>query len=171
MSGCNLMLEVVTGHTMGEKIAGPRDRHNEVIHPLSSRSIRRAAAFLLGNLAPMAQWSKRRRGAGNDTHTGPARSSTRRIQLSQLLGGQVQDGEVVVIRYEGQRAAPGMLRCSCHIGVIAAGLGRSVAWSRMGGFSGATQGACVATSTEAYWAARWRWCKRRSHQRDIPAGW
>ena len=72
--------------------------------------------------------------------------------LEAIFGGQIQPGDVVVIRYEGPKGGPGMreqlLPTSAIIGM---GLGSSVALVTDGRFSGATQGACIGHVTpEAY---------------------
>ena len=72
--------------------------------------------------------------------------------LAAIFGGEIQPGDVVVIRYEGPKGGPGMreqlLPTSAIIGM---GLGKSVALVTDGRFSGATQGACIGHVTpEAY---------------------
>jgi dihydroxy-acid dehydratase len=78
-------------------------------------------------------------------HSGPARVfDQEEPALDAILGGEIQPGDVVVIRYEGPKGGPGMreqlLPTSAIIGM---GLGRSVALITDGRFSGATQGACI----------------------------
>ena len=72
------------------------------------------------------------------------------------IAGQVQAGEVVVIRYEGPRGGPGMMEMlSPTSAIMGMGLGEKVALITDGRFSGGTRGACIGhVSPEA--AARGR---------------
>ena len=86
-------------------------------------------------------------------HAGPARVFEREEPaLQAILAGQIQPGDVVVIRYEGPKGGPGMREMLMPTSaIIGMGLGRSVALVTDGRFSGATQGACVGHITpEAY---------------------
>jgi dihydroxy-acid dehydratase len=63
--------------------------------------------------------------------------------LTGILAGEVQPGEVVVIRYEGPRGGPGMMEMlSPTSAIIGMGLGEKVALITDGRFSGGTHGAC-----------------------------
>jgi dihydroxy-acid dehydratase len=60
------------------------------------------------------------------------------------MAGEVQPGEVVVIRYEGPKGGPGMMEMlSPTSAIIGMGLGEKVALVTDGRFSGATRGACI----------------------------
>ncbi len=64
--------------------------------------------------------------------------------MSGILAGQVQPGEVVVVRYEGPRGGPGMQEMlSPTSAIMGMGLGEEVALITDGRFSGGTRGACV----------------------------
>jgi dihydroxy-acid dehydratase len=61
-----------------------------------------------------------------------------------ILAGQVQAGDVVVIRYEGPRGGPGMVEMlSPTSAIMGMGLGDKVALITDGRFSGGTRGACI----------------------------
>ncbi len=61
-----------------------------------------------------------------------------------MRSGQVGDGDVIVVRYEGPAGGPGMREMlSVTSSVVGAGLGESVALVTDGRFSGATQGLMV----------------------------
>lgn len=59
-----------------------------------------------------------------------------------IIGKEVKDGDVVVIRYEGPKGGPGMKEMLNPTAVIT-GMGLKVALLTDGRFSGATQGACI----------------------------
>ena len=60
------------------------------------------------------------------------------------MAGEVQAGEVVVIRYEGPRGGPGMMEMlSPTSAIMGMGLGEKVALITDGRFSGGTRGACI----------------------------
>jgi dihydroxy-acid dehydratase len=137
----------VTGRTVAENVAGRCIADEAVIHrvgvPLSARG---GIAVLRGNLAPDGAVVKSAAVAPEMmVHAGPARVfEQEEMALEAIFGGQIQPGDVVVIRYEGPKGGPGMreqlLPTSALIGM---GLGRSVALITDGRFSGATQGACI----------------------------
>jgi len=145
----------VTGRTMGENIAGREIADSEVIHPFESPLHQKGGLTILhGNLAPDGAVVKRAAVAPEMmTHTGPARVFDKEEPaLAAILGGRVQAGDVVVIRYEGPKGGPGMREMLMPTSaIIGMGLGKSVALVTDGRFSGATQGACVGHVTpEAY---------------------
>ncbi|MCJ7622099.1 MAG: dihydroxy-acid dehydratase, partial [Anaerolineaceae bacterium] len=60
------------------------------------------------------------------------------------LAKQVQEGDVVVIRYEGPQGGPGMQEMlSPTAALVGMGLGEKVALITDGRFSGGTRGACI----------------------------
>jgi dihydroxy-acid dehydratase len=78
-------------------------------------------------------------------HVGPARvfDSEEEVQAC-LLGGRVERGDVLIVRYEGPRGGPGMRELSLPAAMLVGmGLGDSVAMLTDGRFSGATRGPCV----------------------------
>jgi dihydroxy-acid dehydratase len=103
-------------------------------------------AVLRGNLAPDGAVVK---ASGVDPamlrHAGPARVFDSEEDVQEcLLGGRVQPGDVLVVRYEGPRGGPGMRELSLPAAILAGmGLATSVAMVTDGRFSGATRGPCV----------------------------
>jgi dihydroxy-acid dehydratase len=75
-------------------------------------------------------------------HTGPAKVFEREDDVMPAIErGDIVDGDVVVIRYEGPVGGPGM-REMLHVtgAIMGAGLGETVALLTDGRFSGATRG-------------------------------
>ena len=62
----------------------------------------------------------------------------------QTLEGQIKEGDIVVIRYEGPKGGPGMREMlSPTSAIVGRGLGESVALVTDGRFSGVTRGAAI----------------------------
>ena len=62
--------------------------------------------------------------------------------VNAIMAGEIHDGDVVVIRYEGPKGGPGMQEMLNPTAVIT-GMGLKVALITDGRFSGASQGACI----------------------------
>jgi dihydroxy-acid dehydratase len=77
--------------------------------------------------------------------SGPARIYESQDEaLKGILAGEVQAGEVVVVRYEGPKGGPGMQEMlSPTSAIMGQGLGDKVALITDGRFSGGTRGACI----------------------------
>lgn len=145
----------VTGQTIAQNVAGRKIANEDVIHraddPINAKG---GIAFLYGSLAPDGAVVKSAAVAAEMlVHSGPARVfDQEEPALEAIFSGDIEPGDVLVIRYEGPKGGPGMreqlLPTSAIIGM---GLGRSVALVTDGRFSGATQGACMGHVTpEAY---------------------
>ena len=132
-----------TGRTIAEEVEGAEETPGQdVIVPVDAPLKETGGLVILkGNLAPegcvvkVAGYTRLR-------HEGPARvfeSEEEAMEAAQ--SGQIVEGDVVVIRYEGPKGGPGMREM---LGVTAAivgqGLGESVALLTDGRFSGATRG-------------------------------
>ncbi len=64
--------------------------------------------------------------------------------MAAVLTGQIRDGDVIVIRYEGPKGGPGMREMLAVTSAVkGAGLGSTVALLTDGRFSGATHGFCI----------------------------
>ena len=64
--------------------------------------------------------------------------------MQAITDGFIQEGDVVVIRYEGPKGGPGMREMlNPTSAIMGRGLGSSVALITDGRFSGATRGACI----------------------------
>jgi dihydroxy-acid dehydratase len=76
---------------------------------------------------------------------GPARVFDRETgAMDALTRGEIQKGDVVVIRYEGPKGGPGMREMLAITGAIkGAGLGKDVLLLTDGRFSGGTTGLCI----------------------------
>jgi dihydroxy-acid dehydratase len=101
-------------------------------------------AVLFGNLAPRGAVVKT---AGVDPsmmeYEGTARVyESQEDALSGILAGEVRDGDVVVIRYEGPRGGPGMQEMLSPTAAIV-GAGIRAALITDGRFSGGTRGLCI----------------------------
>ena len=78
-------------------------------------------------------------------HEGPARVfDCEEDAIAAIKGGQIKEGDVVVIRYVGPKGGPGMPEMLNPTSAIAGmGLGSSVALITDGRFSGASRGASI----------------------------
>ncbi len=137
----------VSGSTLRESIVGCSIQDPEVIRSLESpHSDTGGLAILFGNLAPDGAVIK----AGGVTasmrsFSGPARIFDGQDEaMAGILNGEVQPGEVVVVRYEGPRGGPGMQEMlSPTSAIMGMGMGEQVALITDGRFSGGTRGACI----------------------------
>jgi dihydroxy-acid dehydratase len=143
----NLDRPTVTLHTLGENIAEAKVNDPKVIHPIEQpHSERGGLAILFGNLAPDGAVVKVAAVApAMMKHTGPARIfNSQEEACAGILNGQVKEGDVVVIRYEGPRGGPGMQEMLAPTAnIMGMGLGEKVALITDGRFSGGTRGACI----------------------------
>jgi dihydroxy-acid dehydratase len=117
----------------------------DVVHPISSPLKEQGTlAILRGNLAPDGAVVKLG-GVKNPKITGPARVFDREEDcMKAVVSGQIQPGDVIVIRYEGPKGGPGMREMlAVTSAVTGRGLGGSVALMTDGRFSGATHGFVV----------------------------
>ncbi|HIR12782.1 MAG TPA: dihydroxy-acid dehydratase [Candidatus Choladousia intestinavium] len=143
----NLDCMTVTGKTVGENIKGCENLNPEVIRPIDNPySQTGGLAILKGNLAPDSGVVKRSAVVPEMmVHEGPARVfECEEDAIAAILGGKIQAGDVVVIRYEGPKGGPGMREMLNPTSAIAGmGLGSSVALITDGRFSGASRGASI----------------------------
>src|SRR5438093_3586996 len=97
--------------------------------------------ILTGNLAPEGCVVKMA-GHSMTSFRGPAKVFDREEDaFAAVKTGQIQSGDVVVIRYEGPAGGPGMREMlGVTAAIVGAGLGDSVALLTDGRFSGATHG-------------------------------
>ena len=101
-------------------------------------------AILKGNLSPEGCVAKVT-GIAHHEITGPARVFEREEDsLDAILAGKINQGDILVIRYEGPKGGPGMREMlSPTSAIIGAGLGDSVGLITDGRFSGGTYGLVV----------------------------
>ncbi len=136
----------VTGKTIAENLADfPWRPQQVVVRPVSDPiSPMGGVVGLKGTLAPEGAIVKVA-GLANLRFRGPARCFDSEEDCMQAVQERrYQDGEVLVIRYEGPKGGPGMREM---LGVTAAlygqGKGDAVALITDGRFSGATRGFCI----------------------------
>jgi dihydroxy-acid dehydratase len=146
----------VTGNTVAENLAGVPDldfKAQQIIYPLESPLKKTGhLQILYGNLAEKGSVAKIS-GKEGERFVGPARVFDGEKKLVEgIQSGKVKSGDVVVIRNEGPKGAPGMPEMlKPTSALIGAGLGKSVALITDGRFSGGTHGFVVGHITpEAY---------------------
>ena len=143
----NLDCITVTGKTVGENIKNAVNMDPETIRPIDNPYMAEGGiAVLKGNIAPDTGIVKRSAVAPEMmTHEGPARVfDSEEDAIAAILGGKINPGDVVVIRYEGPKGGPGMREMLNPTSAIAGmGLGESVALITDGRFSGASRGASI----------------------------
>jgi dihydroxy-acid dehydratase len=137
----------VTGKTIAENLADldPPQPDGTVVHPLSDPiHAQGGIAVLTGSLAPQGSVVKVA-GIDVDHFEGPARVFDGEDgAMDAILGGTINPGEVLVIRYEGPKGGPGMREMLAITGAMkGAGRGSDCALVTDGRFSGGTHGFCV----------------------------
>lgn len=137
----------VTGRTMAENLAAldPPAPDGEVVHPVSDPIHPIGGiAILTGSLAPKGSVVKV---AGIDftRFEGTARVfNGEQGAMDEILAGNIQPGDVLVIRYEGPKGGPGMREMLAVTGALkGAGRGADTALITDGRFSGGTHGFCI----------------------------
>jgi dihydroxy-acid dehydratase len=143
-SGLNLDVPTVAGRLIDSASCAP-DADGDVIRPVANAFSKTGGlAVLFGNLAPKGAVVKVA-GIGPDMleYEGTAHVyESQEDALRGILAGEVKDGEVVVIRYEGPRGGPGMQEMLSPTAAIV-GAGIRAALITDGRFSGGTRGLCV----------------------------
>ena len=137
----------VTGKTVAENLAdiAPPDPDGEILRatrdPLAPTG---GITILSGSLAPEGAVVKNA-GVPVDSFEGTARVFEReQAAMAALEEGTIQEGDVIIIRYEGPKGGPGMREMLMITGAIkGAGLGKDVLLITDGRFSGGTTGLCV----------------------------
>ena len=140
-------LMTVTGKTIEENLAHVANKNPEIIRPIENPySQTGGIAVLKGNLAEDTCVVKRSAVAPEMlVNTGKAKVfNSEEEATAAILGGKIEKGDVVVIRYEGPKGGPGMREMLEPTAVLAGmGLDKDVALITDGRFSGATRGACI----------------------------
>jgi len=135
-----------TGKTLKENIKDAKVLNEEVIRPLNNPIHEEGGlAILKGNLAPRGSVVKI--GAVDEDmmeHEGPAKVFNSEDEcVSAVFNKEIQEGDVVIIRYEGPKGGPGMREMLNPTSAIS-GMGiKSVALITDGRFSGGTRGPCI----------------------------
>lgn len=136
--------KTVTG-TIGERIANAHNERPEVLHSVENAYMNKGGiAILTGNLAPDGSVIKESAVEPDLlTYTGTAKCyDSEEDAIKAIIGGEIKEGHVVVIRYEGPKGGPGMREMLNPTAVIT-GMGLKVALLTDGRFSGASRGACI----------------------------
>lgn len=143
----NLDIRNVTGKYFGEVVSQYKVLNNSIIASVDAPySETGGIAILKGNLAPEGAVVKRSAVAEEMLkHKGPARVfDGEDAAVDAILGGKINKGEVLVIRYEGPKGGPGMREMLTPTSALAGmGLDKDVALLTDGRFSGATRGASI----------------------------
>jgi dihydroxy-acid dehydratase len=140
-------VQTVTGQTVANNLGGVRVCDENVIRPLTTPyATSGGLAILFGNLAPEGAVIKQAVVAPEmRQHTGPARVfASEEAATAAIMAGQFEEGDVLVIRYEGPRGGPGMREMLTPTSLLSGmGLDDRVALLTDGRFSGATRGAAI----------------------------
>jgi dihydroxy-acid dehydratase len=137
----------VTGKTIAENLQEVKWRDDQVVirpvsNPLSPTG---GVVGLWGSLAPDGAIVKVAGMTSHRAHRGPARVfDGEEACFAAIEAGAYEDGEVLVIRYEGPKGGPGMREMlSTTAALSGQGRGDKVALVTDGRFSGATRGLCI----------------------------
>ena len=149
LSRAGLMHEdcmTITGKTIGENLAEVEEEADgKVIYSVpNAKSPTGGLVILKGNLAPegcvMKVSSTQRL-----RHEGPARVyDGERAAFEAVTGGEIQPGDVLVLRYEGPKGGPGMQEMLSVTGaMMGTGIGEDILLMTDGRFSGASRGPII----------------------------
>ena len=134
----------VTG-TMAERIDGAEIERPDVIHSVENPYRPTGGiAILHGNICPDCAVVKAS-AVSEDmlVYKGKAKCyDSEETAINAIMAGEIHDGDVVVIRYEGPKGGPGMQEMLNPTAAIT-GAGLKVGLITDGRFSGASQGACI----------------------------
>lgn len=137
----------ITGKTFRENIAHWENRNPNVIRKVENAYSKQGSLVVLkGNLAPNGCVVKQTAVPEKmKVHTGPAKCfDGEETAVKAIYNGEINHGDVVVIRYEGPAGGPGMREMlTSTSALIGMGYIESVALVTDGRFSGATRGLCV----------------------------
>ena len=136
----------VTGQTIGEEAdKAEEEPGQEVVLPVDAPlKAQGGLAILRGNICPDGAVVKVA-GTERRSHTGPARVFEREEDcFAQVKKGNIEKGDVIVIRNEGPAGGPGMREMlQVTAALVGEGMGEHVALLTDGRFSGATRGLMI----------------------------
>ncbi len=136
----------VGGEMLFKKIANAAIKDSTIIHTINNPySPVGGLAILFGNLAEQGAVVKSAGITGDKKFRGTAVCyDSQGDAIVGILAGEIEAGDVVVIRYEGPKGGPGMQEMLTPTSLIMGmGLGSSVALVTDGRFSGATRGIAI----------------------------
>jgi dihydroxy-acid dehydratase len=140
-------VRTVSGVTLAELLTTAAVNDESVIRPLDAPYSRVGGLrVLFGNLAPDGAVVKQAVVAPEmQQHAGPARVfDSEEAATAAIMAGEFQEGDVLVIRYEGPKGGPGMREMLTPTSLLSGmGLDDRVALLTDGRFSGATRGAAI----------------------------
>ena len=136
----------VTGKTIGENLAEVEESADgKVIYSVpNAKSPTGGLVILKGNLATEGCVMKVS-GTQRLKHEGPARVyDGERAAFEAVTGGEIQPGDVLVLRYEGPKGGPGMQEMLSVTGaMMGTGIGEDILLMTDGRFSGASRGPII----------------------------
>lgn len=136
----------ISGKTLWQEVKNAKETKGQQVVTSAKKPFKTEGGLrvLKGSLAPDGAVLKL---AGTETkvHRGPARVfDGEQSAMKAVLKKQIQPGDVVVIRYEGPKGAPGMPEMlSVTSALVGEGLGPYVALVTDGRFSGGTKGLMI----------------------------
>jgi dihydroxy-acid dehydratase len=137
----------VTLDTIESSYKDVKNYNHEVIRPIDNPyQVTGGLAVLKGNLAPEGAVVKQSAVEPEMlVHEGPARVyECEEDCIASIYNKEINDGDVIVIRYEGPKGGPGMREMLSPTSAIAGmGQDKTVALLTDGRFSGATRGASI----------------------------
>lgn len=138
----------VNGKTLGENLKdiSYNLEGQDVLHPFDKPERKKGPIVVLkGNLAEEGALLKTCGSHDEVEHVGPAKIfHNEEDALKSILNGNIEKGDVVVIRYEGPKGGPGMREMLSPTAAIAgAGLQKDVALITDGRFSGGSHGIVI----------------------------
>ena len=142
--GLDLTTKTATG-TLGDMVKSAPAPDGNVIRTVEAPFSKSGGLHVLfGNIAPKGSIVKTAGVAADMMQfEGPAVIfESQEAALDGVLSGQIKNGDVVVIRYEGPRGGPGMQEMLAPTSAIV-GAGLRVALITDGRFSGGTRGLCI----------------------------
>ena len=143
----NLDVLTVNGKTLGENIKDAEILNKDVIRPIENPVFREGGlAVLRGNLAPNGAITRQSAIKENMLKIeGPAKVfNSDEESYDAILRNKIQRGDIIVIRYEGPKGAPGMKEVMLSTEAIPGmGLDSHVALITDGRFSGFSRGPII----------------------------
>jgi dihydroxy-acid dehydratase len=140
-------VQTVTGKTVAENVRRAAVRDGSVIRTIEEPySASGGLAILFGSLAPDGAVVKKAVVApAMQQHTGPARVfESEESATEAIVAGEFEEGEVLIIRYEGPKGGPGMREMLTPTSLLSGmKVDDKVALLTDGRFSGATRGAAI----------------------------
>lgn len=137
----------VSGHTIGEIAAAGKSLDHEVLTTVDEPVFKNGGIVVIrGNLSPngaicrtttISEKSRKFEGPARVFHSDEEAHAA-------VVSGKIKNGDVVVIRYEGPRGAPGMREMMMTTdALVGLGMGQDVFVLTDGRFSGFTEGAAI----------------------------